>query len=331
MCFGLGRANNRSAGMLTLLTTIIGVYSVACWLYENLRTPVLLLLRGAQKFFLGGQQSLPEKYGPWAGASDGIGKGYAHFLASQGMKLLLIARNEAKLKRVADEIAAKHSTDTDILVADFSRGEEIYERLESELRSLDIGILVNNVGVINEKPIRLEQMEKRLLWDLININVGAATLLSNIVIPQMKKRHRGLIINISSLSSLAPTPYLAVYAATKAYMTSFSLALREELAPHGIECQTVSPGYVHTSMTEYLVPATDGQKDSLSTRLVKVADMIRYAGFTIAKADQTTGHWSHGIQTAILKMLPASLKLRVFTKLYTKLLHEHSGTTKKQT
>uniref|UniRef100_A0A182NHG6 Steroid dehydrogenase n=1 Tax=Anopheles dirus TaxID=7168 RepID=A0A182NHG6_9DIPT len=317
--------------MLMLLTTIIGVYSAICWLYENFRTPVLLLLRGAQQLLLGGRQSLSEKYGPWAGSSDGIGKGYAHFLASQGMKVLLIARNEAKLKRVAEEIAAKHGTETNILVVDFSKGEEIYDHLEKELRLLDIGILVNNVGVINEKPIQVEQMEKRLLWDLININVGAATLLCNIAVPAMKERRRGLIINISSLSSLAPTPYLAVYAATKAYVTSFSLALREELAPHGIECQTVSPGYVHTSMTEYLAPTTDGQKNSLSIRLVETNDMIRYAGYSIAKVDKTTGHWSHGIQTAILNALPASLKLRVFTKLYTKLLHEYSDKAKKRT
>uniref|UniRef100_A0A182K3H2 Steroid dehydrogenase n=1 Tax=Anopheles christyi TaxID=43041 RepID=A0A182K3H2_9DIPT len=311
---------------------VIGVYATFCWLYENLRTPLLLLLRAIKQLFLDGQQSLQEKYGPWAvitGGSDGIGKGYAHYLASQGMKVLLIARNEAKLKRVAEEIATKyHGAEIKICVADFSKGEQIYERLVQELSSLDIGILVNNVGVINEKPIEVDRMEKRLLWDLININVGAATQLCNIAIPSMKKRHRGLIINISSLSSLAPTPYLAIYAATKAYMKSFSLALREEIVPYGIECQTVAPGYVHTSMTEYLNP-TEGQNSSFSKRLVQVNDMIRYAGYCIGKVDQTTGHWSHGIQTAILNMLPASLKLRVFTRLYTQLLHEYSDPDKK--
>lgn len=242
------------------------------------------------------------------------------------MKVLLIARNEAKLKRVADEIMAKHQgAEVKVLVADFSKGEQIYERLEQELAAFDIGILgkggsgfacaavaisrsrgtflfafatVNNVGVINEKPIQVDRMEKRMLWDLININCGAATNLCNIAVPAMKRRHRGLIINISSLSSVAPTPYLAIYAATKAYMTSFSLALRQEVAPYGIECQTVAPGYVHTSMTEYLNPA-EGQKNAFSIRLVKVTDMIRYAGYCIGKVDQTTGHWSHGIQVSV--------------------------------
>ncbi|XP_053674972.1 inactive hydroxysteroid dehydrogenase-like protein 1 [Anopheles nili] len=313
--------------MLMLLTTIIGAYSIICWIYENLRTPFLLLLKWIQQQFEKDRQDLfSQKYGSWAvitGSSDGIGKGYASYLASQGMKVLLVARNESKLKRVAEEITAKHGLETRIFVADFSKGEEIYDKLAIALNKLDIGILVNNVGIINEKPIQTDKMERRLMWDLININVGAATLLCNIVIPSMKQRKRGLIINVSSLSSLAPTPYLNVYAATKAYITSFSLALHEELAPYGIECQTVSPGFVHTSMTDYLAPA-NGQQKSAPLHLVKVNDMIRYAGFTIAKVDQTTGHWSHGVQTALLKALPLSLRLRVYAKLYTYLLKKHS-------
>uniref|UniRef100_A0AAG5CVZ8 Steroid dehydrogenase n=1 Tax=Anopheles atroparvus TaxID=41427 RepID=A0AAG5CVZ8_ANOAO len=318
--------------MLGSLLTLIGLYSLACWLYENFRTPVLLVVKGIQQLVQANRHSLSQKYGPWAvitGGSDGIGKGYAHFLAGQGMKVALVARNESKLKKVAEEIRNKHGVETKVVVADFSKGEAVFDHLEKELVSLDIGILVNNVGVINEKPIRLERMEKRLLWNLINVNIGAATLLCRILIPAMKQRKRGLIINISSLSSLAPTPYLTVYAATKAYMTSFSVGLREELLPFGVECQTVSPGYVRTSMTEYFASA-EGQESSLSKRVVNVADMIRYAGFTISKTDSTTGHWSHGFQTGVLNALPPSLRLRMFSKLYTQLLEEYSDDKQKQ-
>ncbi|XP_058168455.1 inactive hydroxysteroid dehydrogenase-like protein 1 [Anopheles ziemanni] len=312
--------------MLCSILTFLGLYSLACWLYENIRTPVLLVVNGIRALVQGNRRSLSQTYGPWAvitGGSDGIGKGYANFLAGQGMKVALVARNEAKLKKVAEEIRNKHGVETKIVVADFSRGESIFDHLERELVSLDIGVLVNNVGVINEKPVRLERMEKRLLWDLINVNMGAATLLCRILIPSMKQRKRGLIINISSLASLAATPYLTVYAATKAYMTSFSDGLREELRPFGLECQTVSPGYVRTSMTEYFAPA-EGEPSELSKRVISVSDMIRYAGFTISKADTTTGHWLHGIQTAVLKAFPPSLRLKIFSELYTQLLEEYS-------
>ncbi|XP_058060320.1 inactive hydroxysteroid dehydrogenase-like protein 1 [Anopheles bellator] len=309
--------------MLLTFLTFIGICSFASWVYENFRTPVLLIYRGLTQ---GSGNNFPEKYGPWAvitGGSDGIGKGYAHYLARQGMKVLLIARNEAKLKKVSQEITEKYGVETKILVADFSKGEQIYHGLETELTTLDIGILVNNVGVINEKPIRLEAMDKKLLWSLINVNVAAATLLCSILIPAMKRKRRGLIVNISSLSALAPTPYLAVYAATKAYMTSFSLALRQELLSYGVECQTVSPGYVETNMTEYLTQP-NAPKKHFTQQLVKVKDFLHYAGYTIGKVDITCGHFTHGIQTALLKILPDWLKLRVYTKMYTHLLHKFS-------
>lgn len=75
------------------------------------------------------------------GASDGIGKGYAHYLARQGMAIVLVARNEAKLTKVAAEIKTKHGVETKIVVADFSKGAEIYPHLEKALVPLDIGIL----------------------------------------------------------------------------------------------------------------------------------------------------------------------------------------------
>ncbi|ETN60179.1 steroid dehydrogenase [Anopheles darlingi] len=309
--------------MITTLLTVIGALSVLSWLYENLRNPVVLLIH---RFKVTRENSLAQKYGEWAvitGGSDGIGKAYAHYLAQKGMKVLLVARNAVKLTKVSQEINEKYGVDCRYAVADFSKGEQIFPQLEKELAPYDIGILVNNVGVINEKPILLERMDKALLWNLININVGAATLLCNIVIPKMKSNKRGLIVNISSMSALAPTPYLNVYAATKAYMTSFSHALHEELKPYGIECQTVSPGFVHTSMTEYLAP-TEGSQAPLSRRLLKVNDFIRYAGYTLGKVSTTCGHWSHGIQVGFLKMLPETLRLRIFTRMYTQLLSEFS-------
>uniref|UniRef100_A0A182F4M8 Steroid dehydrogenase n=1 Tax=Anopheles albimanus TaxID=7167 RepID=A0A182F4M8_ANOAL len=312
--------------MFATLFTVIGALSVASWLYENLRNSVVLLIH---RFKVSREDSLVQKYGPWAvitGGSDGIGKAYAHYLAQKGMKVLLVARNAAKLSNVAQEITEKYGVECRFAVADFSKGEQIFPQLEQELAPFDIGILVNNVGVISEKPILLERMEKSLLWNLINVNVGAATLLCNIVIPQMKRNKRGLIVNISSMAAFSPTPYLNVYAATKAYITSFSHALHEELKPYGIECQTVSPGFVHTSMTEYLAP-TEGSQTPLSRRLLKVNDFIRYAGYTLGKVSTTCGHWSHGIQVAILKMLPETLRLRIFTRLYTELLSEFSNSS----
>lgn len=152
-------------GALSTFVTIVGLYSLVCWLYEHLRTPYRLfklrVLSGAEEQKT--RPSLKERYGNWAavtGSSDGIGKEYAKELARQGINVVLIARNEAKLKAVADEIGkcesvsledlflslflspvAESKVQTKIVVADFTEGAQVYEHIESELSQLPVAIL----------------------------------------------------------------------------------------------------------------------------------------------------------------------------------------------
>lgn len=110
-----------------------------------------------------------------------------------------------------------------IISVDFSHGAKIYENLRNQLKHLDIGILVNNVGRMYDFPNDLNEISEDLLWDMININIGAVTMMSHIVIPQMKANRRGLIVNISSGCESQPMPLSAVYGATKSYTRSFTL------------------------------------------------------------------------------------------------------------
>lgn len=106
---------------------------------------------------------------------------------------------------------------------DFSHGAVIYDNLRSQLKHLDIGILVNNVGRMYDYPNDFDKISEDLLWDMININIGAVTMMSRIVIPQMKLQRRGLIVNISSGCETQPMPLSAVYGATKSYTRNFTL------------------------------------------------------------------------------------------------------------
>uniref|UniRef100_A0A182NGB6 Steroid dehydrogenase n=1 Tax=Anopheles dirus TaxID=7168 RepID=A0A182NGB6_9DIPT len=308
----------------------VGLYVCAVWLYENLRTPLLLTLNSLKEFVF--RRKLSQRYGKWAvitGSSDGIGKGYAHYLARKGMDVVLVARNEAKLTKVAAEIKAKYGVETKVVVADFSKGADVFPLLEKTLVPLDIGILVNNVGVSHDTPKYVDEVPQQILWDLINVNVGAATLLCNILAPAMKRRRRGLIVNVSSMASIGPTPCLATYAASKAYMTSFSVALCEELRPFGVEVQTVRPGFVHTNMTDFIVT---GLKDKFfKDYLVRVDNFMAYAGCTIGKVDLTCGHWSHGLQTAGLYLLPEFVRVFIFGMINKKLRDAIYAAKKKNT
>ncbi|XP_052898812.1 inactive hydroxysteroid dehydrogenase-like protein 1 [Anopheles moucheti] len=314
--------------MFCSFLTWLGLYVGAVWLYENLRTPVLLVLRSIQQVVF--RQKLPQRYGKWAvitGASDGIGKGYAHYLARKGMSIVLVARNETKLAKVAAEIKSKHGVETKVVVADFSKGPEIYPNLEKALVPLDIGILVNNVGIF-DTPMYVDEVSQQKLWDFINVNVAAATLLCNILVPAMKRRQRGLIVNVSSIASVCPSPCLATYAASKAYVTSFSVALGEELRPFGVEVQTVRPSFVHTNMSDYMVK--DSQDPWRKKFLVTVDNFMAYAGCTIGKVDYTSGHWSHGLQFAALYLLPEFVRVFVLGRVNKQLRNDFYVQKKKK-
>uniref|UniRef100_A0A182IM84 Steroid dehydrogenase n=1 Tax=Anopheles atroparvus TaxID=41427 RepID=A0A182IM84_ANOAO len=303
---------------MTAMGTIlafVGSYCIVWWLYENLRTPVQLLLNGLKQLVV--QNSLPEKYGEWAvvtGASDGIGKGYAQYLASRRMKVVLVARNESKLNRVAQELTEKYGVRTKVLVADFSKDDELYDRLKRELAALDVGILVNNVGMGYDRAMCVDELPNGVVRSLLKVNIESMTLLCHALVPAMKQRGRGLIVNISSLSAAAPSPFLTVYAASKAYVRSFSVALREELCQHRVEVQTVLPGFVRTNMTEVIT--TEFKDGPIAKHLVPLDDYMRYAGFAIGKTDRTCGYWTHGLQYAGLNLVPECVRMIIQKTIY---------------
>lgn len=109
------------------------------------------------------------------------------------------------------------------IIADFAEGEKIYDNIKQQLQLLDVGVLVNNVGRMYDFPDALDNISESLLWQIININVGAVTMMSRAVIPQMKINKRGIIVNISSGSECQPVPFMTVYGATKVYVKNFTL------------------------------------------------------------------------------------------------------------
>lgn len=110
---------------------------------------------------------------------------------------------------------------------------------------------MNNVGRQYEYPMYLGEVPESELWDIINVNVGATTLMTRLVIDDMKKRGRGAVVNVSSGSELQPLPLMTVYAATKVYVRSFSEALRAEYSRFGVTVQHLSPLFVNTKMNAF--------------------------------------------------------------------------------
>ncbi|XP_059618408.1 inactive hydroxysteroid dehydrogenase-like protein 1 [Phlebotomus argentipes] len=300
--------------VIVILLSIAGIWAIISWAYDNLRSLVLIVKAVLAPYFLPQEnQTLAEKYGNWAvitGSTDGIGKQYARELASRGINVVLISRTEKKLVEVANEIEQDFHVKTKWIAADFSQGRDIYPRIEEELRGIPVGILVNNVGRMYDGPDSIGHVPEDLLWDMVNINCGAVTMMTRLLLSGMVERRKGAIVNISSGSELQPMPYMAVYGATKAYVRNFTLAIRNELAPYGITVQLVSPMFVVTKMNQY--------SERLMTSNIMIPDVKMYTRsmiFTLGKSDQTTGYWSHAVQYAFMKMVPEWVRLMIATRM----------------
>lgn len=166
-------------------------------------------------------------------------------------------------------------------------------------------VAVNNVGKMYDCPDDIHKVPEETLWDILNINVGACTILTRMVVEGMIKRKRGAIVNISSGSELQPVPYMATYAASKAYVRNFTLAIREELECYGITVQLVSPMFLVTKMNAFSERVMSG-----GLLIPSVESYTKSALFTLGKSTRTNGWWSHSVQYAAMKIVPESIRIK---------------------
>lgn len=196
-----------------------------------------------------------KEMGRWAvvtGATDGLGKAFAFACAKRGMDVVLISRTLKKLESVAAEIELKYKVNTKIIQADFTDDSlAAYHKLGLKLCTLEIGVLINNIGVSYNHPdyfLDLPDNDK-VYANIIKCNISCVTYMSRILLPKMVERNRGVVINVSSTAAQIPSPLLTVYAASKAYVEKFSRDLAFEYSKRGVIIQCLIPGYVATKMS----------------------------------------------------------------------------------
>uniref|UniRef100_A0A0P4VWG9 Uncharacterized protein n=1 Tax=Scylla olivacea TaxID=85551 RepID=A0A0P4VWG9_SCYOL len=131
------------------------------------------------------------------------------------MNLVLVSRTMEKLHKVSAEIVREFGVQTEVIQADFSAGRPIYEDIAKGLQGKEIGILVNNVGVLLSEPQEFGDVSEKDIWSHVNVNVASVPAMTKLVLPGMLRRGRGAIVNVSSISSLFPIPMIGIYSATK--------------------------------------------------------------------------------------------------------------------
>jgi len=184
------------------------------------------------------------------GASAGIGREFARQLASRAGSVVLVARRRERLEQLRNELTKAnpslnvHVYDVDL--ADKTQVDALIESLAHD--KIDIDLVINNAGLGDSGPFATSDPTR--IDQIIQVNMSALTLLTRKLLPTMIARKRGAILNVSSSAGFLPIPGFAVYAATKAYVTNFSEALRAELRDTGVSVSILCPGPVHTEFGE---------------------------------------------------------------------------------
>ncbi|XP_072447887.1 17-beta-hydroxysteroid dehydrogenase type 3 isoform X1 [Chiloscyllium punctatum] len=205
--------------------------------------------------WVGVPNSFFRSLGEWAvitGGTDGIGKAYAHEFAKRGLSIVLISRTKEKLIKVANEIEQASGRKVKTIQVNFIK-RDIYQHIKENLRGLEIGVLVNNVGMMQKpNPCRFLEMYDidKTLDDIINVNVISVVKMTQLVLPKMKERQKGLILNISSGVANAPCPLYGLYSSTKIFMERFSRGCQAEYGSKGIIIQCLMPYAVASAMSQ---------------------------------------------------------------------------------
>ncbi|CAB4070157.1 HSD17B12 [Lepeophtheirus salmonis] len=247
--------------------------------------------------------------GQWAlvtGATDGIGRAYADALAKRGLDIILVSRSPFKLQNAAADIENKYKVKTKIIDVDFTTDSlELASRLKRELKELEVGVLINNVGMSYEYPEEfLSMSEGESATDtFIKCNIMSVDIMTRLLLPSMVDRKKGVIVNIASLSGQYTSPFLSLYSATKAYVDFFTRGLEAEYRSKGITIQCVLPGFVASKMSKIRRPNVFAPSPEM---------FVKSCMKKLGVQSRTNGYWLHEVMSCALDLLPEWMVQKIF-------------------
>lgn len=195
-------------------------------------------------------KNLKEAYGDWAlitGASSGIGEVFSRKLAAAGINVVLVARRKERLDKIAKELSDEHNIQTRVICADLSDEQET-KGVVSAVDDLEIGLLVNNAGILNTGNFLDNNLEDEIR--LINTNCKSYIILTHGLGNKMKERNKGALIFLASLTAVSAISRWANYAASKGFDLQFAEAIDAELKNTNIDVLALCPGLTHTELVK---------------------------------------------------------------------------------
>ena len=243
------------------------------------------------------------------GASSGIGEAFARKLASQGKNVLLVARTESKLAALCNELGRANNVNAQYVALDLTEKDaptKLFD--ETTRRNLEVEMLINNAGFGSMGDFLELDLEREL--EMIDLNIKALVALTHLFLKPMRERGGGSIINVASTAGFQPVPYMTTYAATKAFVLSFSDALWEENRAHGIKIMALCPGVTDTNF----FVASEMERPPM--RISQTPEQVVETAFKGLKRGR--GHvisgWANYFLAESERLVPRSLVTRVAGK-----------------
>lgn len=237
------------------------------------------------------------------GASSGIGLEFAKIHAEKGGDLVIVARREQNLIDLKNELESKYKIKVHIIAKDLSvlgAAQEIYDEVKSA--GIEINYLINNAGFGGRGKFHERKWEQDLA--MINVNIIALTHLTRLFLPDMVSRNEGKILNVSSTASLMGGPLQAVYFATKAFVTSFSNAIDEELHDKNITVSALLPGATETEFAK----TSDMDKTGLFEKTFSAREVAQSGYNGMIKGDLNIMAGVTTMQSMMMGMIPFTPK-----------------------
>jgi short-subunit dehydrogenase len=240
------------------------------------------------------------------GASSGIGEAFARRLAAQGENVLLVARSEDKLASICNELGREHNVSAQYVALDLTGSAAAHELFEeTERRGLEVETLINNAGFGSMGDFTAQDLEREL--EMIDLNIKSLVALTHYFLKPMRERKKGTIINVASTAAFQGVPYMATYAATKAFVLSFSEALWDENRAFGVHVMALCPGVTQTNFFEA------AHTDKPPMRVMQTPDEVvdtALRGLRRGKSHIISG-WTNYLTTESERLVPRWLVARI--------------------
>ena len=245
------------------------------------------------------------------GPSSGIGLELARRFAADQFNLILVARNETRLRQLADELRAGNHIETRVIVRDLS-APDAAKLLFDQVKDIPVSVLVNNAGLGFYGAFAQSKFEEQT--QMMQVNMNALVQLTHLFLPAMLARKSGRILNVASTAAFQPGPMINVYYASKAFVHHFSYALADEIEYSGVTVTTICPGTTHTEFFKRGNFGTERAPFTMDARTVAEAG---YRGMLRGKRVVIPG-WQNKIASVLAKRLPLRLTTAVVRRIHSK-------------